>query len=924
MTPQADGCTAQGSGRPGPGWYVVRARVGALQRGRFWAHLTSIGGAIQQVPLGRVEDTATRGVLLALPPELAKVEFAIGDDTRGSRCAAEMVRIGRARALLMLLLGPPQAGERHPIRRIRSNLQGVARPMMAGRLHQAVYGLAAAYQARLQLVGGRVASAPCELRQGMQGSSAAGWYPIHELSCIADGPAPEWEALGDDPQMRLEHNGVPVSLRAGWYRVEVQLAPQGGRLVSPALYPDYGSGFQAYDMVALPEPDEEGRLRALVLFKSHVTALRLDPSVRRARFTILSSALRRVGRARALTAMLGRFRTSAGRRDWVATLNALGTFVADSTRDGVSAAATRLYQGSAGEAGDYVRWTQLYDTFEARDLDLMRSRAASLDPQPLVSILLPVYETPEKWLRQCLDSVLAQAYARWELCIVDDASPSPHVRAVLDEYERRDARIRVKRRDTNGHISAASNDALAMASGEYVALLDHDDILRPHALLEVMERFVARPELGLVYSDEDKIDQRGRRFQPYFKPDWNPDLLLSQNYICHFTVVRAELARQVGGFRTGYEGSQDHDLFLRCTAGLPAGRIAHVPKVLYHWRAIEGSTALERGAKDYASAAGVRAVADYLARAGRDASAEELAHGHYRVRWALPAPAPRVSIIVPTRDRLELLRKCVESVLEKTAYPDFEIIIVDNQSKDPGTLEWLARAEVDPRIRVLRYDAPFNYSAINNWAAARATGDVLCLLNNDIEVMTQGWLEELASQASRPEIGAVGAMLYYPDGSIQHAGVILGLGGVANHVYTGLPAGTPGHGARALVAQNLSAVTGACLAVRKSVYERVGGLEERLEVAFNDIDFCLRLREAGYRNVWTPFAELVHHESASRGREDSDEKISRFLREVRYMEDRWRDWLHNDPAYNPNLTLADVASGLAFPPRLGCEAPRSQ
>src|SRR5690606_11790335 len=492
-------------------------------------------------------------------------------------------------------------------------------------------------------------------------------------------------------------------------------------------------------------------------------------------------------------------------------------------------------------------------------------------------------------------------YPRWELCIADDASPDPRVAAVVREYADRDPRIRFVRREANGHISAASNSALALAQGEFVALLDHDDELRPHALLEMAEAIAAGAGLGLVYSDEDKLDAEGRRYDPYFKPDFDPDLLRGQNYVCHFTPIRTDLVRAVGGFRKGFEGSQDHDLILRCSERLRPEQVRHVPKVLYHWRAIPGSTALSREAKDYASSAGARAVGEHLGRTQPGARVEELSHGHFRVRWPLPSPPPKVSLVVPTRDRVELLRTWVESILERSTYPAFELVVVDNQSSDPAALDYLRQLEGRERVRVLRYDAPFNYSAINNWAAGQCDGEVIGLVNNDIEAITPDWLEEMVSQAMRPEAGAVGAMLYYPDDTIQHAGVVLGVHGVAAHMYAGMPRGYPGHGGRARVAQSLSAVTGACLLVRRSLWPQVGGLDETLAVAFNDIDFCLRLVKAGYRNVWTPFAELYHHESASRGSEDTEEKKQRFAREVELMQRRWGERLPCDPSYNPNL-----------------------
>jgi GT2 family glycosyltransferase len=423
------------------------------------------------------------------------------------------------------------------------------------------------------------------------------------------------------------------------------------------------------------------------------------------------------------------------------------------------------------------------------------------------------------------------------------------------------------------------------------------------------------PDAGLFYSDEDKIDADGRRFDPYFKPDWDPDLVLGQNYVCHFTMARTELVRALGGFRAGYEGSQDHDLVLRCAERLEPAQIVHVPRVLYHWRAIAGSSALARDAKDYASAAGAKAIAGHLDRKHPGAAVEELPHGHYRVRWPLPARLPMVSLVVPTRDKAELLRTCVEGILSRTTYPEFEIVVVDNQSSDPETLAYLAAIGRLGRVRVLRYDAPFNYSAINNWAVQRCDGDVIGLVNNDTEVITAGWLEEMVSQAVRPDVGAVGAMLYYPNDTIQHAGIVLGVHGVAAHAYAGRVRQYPGQCGRARVAQSVSAVTAACLLVRREVFAEVGGLDESLAVAFNDVDFCLRVAAAGYRNVWTPFAELYHHESATRGAEDSPAKLARFNREVDRMTARWGDLLRQDPYYNPNLTVTGDAFDLAFPPR---------
>lgn len=709
-------------------------------------------------------------------------------------------------------------------------------------------------------------------------------------------------------------------LAAGWYVLDGQLVAIDGTIMLPCLYPSYAGEAVPGSDIPLPDPDEGGRIHALILLHHDVTTLDFCPGLWPPRFHMRDFTLRRVSRAEALRRMLlegspgGRgFSTAAIRRGF--------SFVGDALTGGVPRATDRLFreyrQRSRPQAvSDYALWARKFDTFTGDDLVRLHERAqALLGTGPLISVLVPTYNTPLVWLRRCIDSVLAQAWPRWELCIADDASPDPQVVALLEEYARADARIRVTRRDSNGHISAASNTALSMARGDYVALLDHDDELRPHALLEMAEAIVRHPDVQLVYSDEDKLDVEGQRFDPYFKPDWNPDLLRSQNYVCHLSVIRIGLVREVGGFRIGFEGSQDHDLILRCTERLLSTQIHHVPKVLYHWRAIEGSTALTRDSKDYASAAGARAVAEHLQRIASGAQVEELAHGHFRVCWPVPEPAPKVSLIIPTRDRFELLYTCVESILGSTDYPNVELVVVDNQSSEPQALAYLTALESRERVRVLRYDAPFNYSAINNWAIAQCDGELVGLVNNDIEVISPGWLREMAGHALRAEVGAVGAMLYYPNETIQHAGVVLGVHGVAGHIYAGMPRGYHGHGARAWVVQELSAVTGACLLVRRKVFEEVGGLDERLQVAFNDVDFCLRLREYGYRNVWTPFAELYHHESASRGSEDTEEKKARFAGEVRFMRDRWDEVLAADPAYNPNLSLQSLNFELGFPPR---------
>jgi GT2 family glycosyltransferase len=914
-----------GTGSWPPGWYQVEGN-GFAPGCRLHLHVEP-GAASGSGELKLLEPVDRYGRLhspIVLAHSTDGIWLASDDGQPPSPASASvgLHHIGRAQAMLRMLAGlraPAGAGRWKLLLDTLLDALAIASSMGVSR--------AAA------LIVARHASGLCSdsarIRPHAVASLRPGRWPIavplqlqpaKHLEPVDGAVVPStWEAMGEDPGFLLVDRGMAMPLKAGWYRLRVDVATTSGAIVAPALYPDYGQGYVHDEMIRLPDPDAAGRIDVLVLLKWDVAVLRFDPSIRRACFVVREFGLARLGRVSALVRMLFGLRGADGRRDWSRTMAAATAFARTAAAHGMSTAAADLFSEqpyrSQQQAGSYADWVRRYDTIGRLELEAMRRRALDIGGGPLISLLLPVYETPEVWLRRCLDSVLAQVYRHWELCIADDASPDPRVREILEEYARRDARIKLVFRTSNGHIAEASNSALALAQGAFVGLLDHDDELRPHALLEMVEAMRAHPKAALLYSDEDKIDAEGRRFDPYFKPDWNPDLLLSQNYVCHFTVIDTALVRAVGGFRKGFEGSQDHDLFLRCIESLVPTQIRHVPKVLYHWRAIEGSTALARDAKDYAADAGLRAVAEHLVRIGSRVDMRSLPHGHYRVRWLLPELTPRVSIIIPTRDHVVLLRACVESLLEKTDYPDFEILIVDNQSEDPETLAYLASLGKRPGVHVLRYPYPFNYSAINNWAATQATGSLLCLLNNDIEVIASDWLCEMASQASRTEIGAVGAMLYYPDRTIQHAGVILGIGGIAHHAFQHQPMGSPGFCARALVAQNVSAVTGACLVVRRALFEQVGGLDERLTVAFNDIDLCLRIREAGYRNLWTPFAELVHHESLSRGADDTPEKRARFESEVMLMQSRWGEALLADPAYNPNLTLAATDFGYAFPPR---------
>ena len=744
-------------------------------------------------------------------------------------------------------------------------------------------------------------------------SRATGWriflQPIDQVECDVELDG-RWKATGTDPQFSFVSHGFP--LKAGWHLLSCELADIDGDRLQPKLYLDHGHGMhEAWTIYLTFTPFNERVSGCVVLLPKDVLALRFDPASVPCNFIARNFSIRRLSRLEASWYMIDGIRKSAdvarsGTGELM--LEAWRKVQSPGGRRAVAAWLVSLYQQRDVKAPTYDRWLRFYDSVTVK---------ARVNSNLLISVLLPTYNTPSIWLRRCLDSMLAQSYPHWELCVADDASVEPQVRIVLEEYARRDKRIHITWRERNGHISAASNTALEMAHGDYVALLDHDDELHPLALATIVEALLHNPHWQFVYTDEDKIDANGHRYDPYFKPDWNPDLFCGQNCVSHLGVFARDLVNAVGGFREGLEGSQDWDLALRCSERLNQAQIGHVPRVLYHWRAIAGSTAQGVDQKSYAHDAGRRAVSDHFSRQGIAASVIEIdgVWGAFRVQYPLPDPPPLISIVIPTRDRIDLLKQCVDSILKRTTYQHYEVVIVNNQSVEQGSLDYFASFADHPKVRIRQHDHAFNYSTINNDAVLDCRGELICLLNNDIEVITPGWLEELASHAMREHVGAVGAMLYYPDDTIQHAGVIIGVHGVAAHPYSGMPRGHNGQMARAKLTQAMTAVTAACLMVRRDVYLQVGGLDSSLQVAFNDVDFCLRLAQRGYTNIWTPFAELYHHESASRGHENTPGKKARFTREVEFMKSRWGGQLEHDAAYNPNLTLSGEPFSLAFPPR---------
>ncbi len=720
-----------------------------------------------------------------------------------------------------------------------------------------------------------------------------------------------WNSTGEDPyfllQLKLGDEFLP-----GWQRVDLHIDTPS-TLNSAKFYIDYGSNFSEHDSFTLPYESSNIATR-MVYFPKNAHAIRFDPQETKGRFRVLALQITPTDEQAAVEHMLAKISEREKESSAWALKNLKIKFEqrAKKNKKQLSEQIDLEYRNffiktNTSATISYKEWIEKIEQPGLPTPAQLEIALASFAKKPLISIVMPVYNTDEEYLNACIDSVLAQTYPHWELCIADDASPQPHVRRVLEAYAAKDARIRVVFRPKNGHISHASNSALEIARGEFVALLDHDDALSVHALYFMVQAINQHPDAQVIYSDEDKLDQNGERFAPHFKSDWNPDLFFSQNYVSHLGVYQRDLLNRINGFRPGVEGSQDQDLLLRCLPHVRHEQIIHIPRVLYHWRMLEGSTALSSGEKSYTTDAGIRALQDYFAieNPGVNVSVG-LVPNTYRVRWPLPENPPLVSLLIPTRDRRSLTETCVRSILDLSTYKNFEILILDNGSIEKETLEFFEKIQKeDLRVRVLRYDQPFNYSAINNFGALHTRGEVIGLVNNDIEVISPEWLTEMLSQALRPDIGCVGAKLYYSNDTLQHGGVICAIGGVAGHSHKYFPRESSGYFSRLLLPQNLSAVTAACLLVRRTVYEQVGGLdEENLAIAFNDVDFCLKVREAGYRNLWTPYAELYHYESISRGTEDTSDKQNRFRGEVEFIQTKWGATLKSDPYYSPNLTQA--------------------
>jgi O-antigen biosynthesis protein len=775
--------------------------------------------------------------------------------------------------------------------------------------------------------------------------------PLNDLDgeTAASRTAGRWRSLGEDPQLSLLADGDVLS--PGWYRLDLRWRILDGRVEAPVLYPDHGSGFSEATVIRLGLSGRSGSHCEFVYFDATVHAVRFDPSARAVAFAIDELSLQPMTDAEAAR---DRFRwlltnghpawriwsrlrrESAGDTHRLAELlirecrdidmappkakshgvlrNVFGGIAAARAqgeswrtiagnglrslgRDGVAGFRRRLdrFVSSPGMArgdgqSDYERWI-------AAGSGAGEPVPPTQRPGTFFSVIVPTYKPPLEFLSAALDSVLGQTHAGFELCIADDASDDAAVVAMLEDYAARDTRVRYVIRPERGGIAANTNSALELAAGDYVVFLDHDDLLHRDALASLAAAIDAGSAGDIVYSDHDCIGPDGRRRNPYFKPDWSPDLFLAQMYLGHFVAVRRELVERAGGLRPGCDGSQDYDLVLRCIS--LGARPSHIPKILYHWRQHPGSTAANPQSKPYAHDAGRRAIQSYLDEVSPGARAES---GEflftYDVRYPLPSPQPRAAIVIPTRDRVDLLGPCLESLFAHTDYDHYDVIVVDNNSVEEATQDYLAGAcRAHPNLRVLPAPISFNWSRLNNLGAADIDADVLVFLNNDTVVISRDWLLRLVENALRPEVGVCGPLLLYEDGTIQHAGVVIGLGGWADHVYKGEP---PQHRQDLFVSpmlrRDVLAVTGACMAIATEKFRALSGFDEEFIICGSDVDLCLRAHHAGLRNVYLPETRLYHYESKTR-----DPRAIPEVDFVRSAASYGEFRTVGDPLYNSNL-----------------------
>ena len=562
----------------------------------------------------------------------------------------------------------------------------------------------------------------------------------------------------------------------------------------------------------------------------------------------------------------------------------------------------RLFHKEPEKTDDYEQWILKHRPDKKT---LRKQKKTVFQKKPLISIVIPLYQTPEPYLRELIDSVKAQSYENWQLCLAD-GSPDDRLKGFLDRNYGKENRIVYRKLEQNGGISVNTNEAVMLATGEYLMLCDHDDTLEPDALYEITKAINEKDAPDVLYTDEDKVSMDGKHyFDPNFKPDYNLFRLRENNYICHIFVVKKALTDRVGLLRTEFDGAQDYDFIFRCCE--EADKAVHIPKVLYHWRCHMDSTAADPESKAYAYQAGRRAIKEHYQRMGIDASVEMTERPGWYRSYVKIQDNPKISIIIPNKDHIDDLELCLFSLTKRSTYKNYEILIVENNSEKPETFEYYKKLpDRYPKVKVLTWEKEFNYSAINNFAAKQAEGVYLLFLNNDVEILTPQWMEEMLQICQQKDVAITGAKLYYPDDTIQHAGVVLGLGGIAGHIMCKASREDPGYFGRTVTVQEISAVTAACMMIRTEDFWNAGGFDETFQVAFNDIDLCMKVRAAGKKIVFTPYAELYHYESKSRGLEDTPEKQFRFDKEVKAFEAKWSEQLaKGDPYYSPNLSVTE-------------------
>lgn len=722
--------------------------------------------------------------------------------------------------------------------------------------------------------------------------SEGDFKPATLLEAIPDYSKKRWRSLGKDAAFVAER-----SLPPGWARVTARIKTEGDAL--PRLFHDVGEGFETDDALSLVGAPDNRPVIKYVRFSRTVRGLKLEPIGSAGEFTLERLTVEPISGIRMwLEALWLKIEDMRTRRNFGRSLKyglVLMLKLDFSTfREKFFPPEMLLPQKQ------YEQWRTAHAITIARRSEMCAEIDRWKNP-PLISVIMPVYNVPELYLRKAIESVLGQIYQRWELCIADDRSTAAHVRPVLEEYAKKDSRIKVVSREKNGNISAATNSALELATGEFVATLDNDDEFTEHALFEVAKAIVADPAVDFIYSDEDKLDMNGRCIDPFFKPDWSPEYFLACMYTCHIGVYRTALVREIGGYRSEFDSAQDYDLVLRVVGRTK--RIKHIPDVLYHWRMLPSSTASGSEAKPKAHLVAQKALAAHLVRMGEKGRIEDgPSAGFHRARFEIVGK-PKVSILIPSTcaskmeggKEVNYLQRCVASILEKSTWSEFEIIVLD-RNQMPAEME--ARF-AKSGVRRVSYSEAFNWSRVNNLGARHATGSHLLLLNDDMEVLTPDWLETMLELSQRAGVGAVGAKLFFPDGRLQHVGVTV-LNCKPGHPYYRHPGGTQGYFMGNVVHRNCVAVTGACLMTRKEVFESVGGLNEDFPLNYNDVDYCLKLISHGLRVIFSPHAQLYHYESISRPKGVESDEAARF-------EKLWKEKFPMDPYTNPNLTIWQAA-----------------